>query len=159
MPSSSLPSPRPDDAASAAAPAANRYAQAWFQRVREVDDGTVALLCRSLVQMRRIKRALSSAGFVAGAFLFGAPNLDHGIYSLLIYGTLSCAIGFPVMAASTLAVRLRLIAEAKRHGLTTSAALLLMTRAERCARHLSITLGADEATAALVEAVREPDRP
>ena len=159
MPSSSPPLSRSEDTASAAAPAASRYAQAWFQRVREVDDGTVALLCRSLVQMRHIKRALSAAGFVAGAFIFGAPNLEHGIYSLLIYGTLSCAIGFPVMAASTLAVRLRLIAEAKRHGLTTSAALLLMTRAERRARHLSWMLGTDDATAALVEAVREPDRP
>ena len=87
------------------------------------------------------------------------PNTEYGIYSLLIYGTLACAVGFPVSAAGTLAVRLRLVREAKEHGLSTNAALLLMTRAERGARHLKKFLGTDEAVAQLTEAVREPDRP
>jgi len=113
---------------------------------------------RTLVQLRRIKFGLTGVGFVGGAFVFGVLPLQSWVHMALIYGTLSLLVGMPVMATSTLAVRRLFLKEGQRQGLSRSAAMLVLTRAERQARHLRPFLSFEAKVERLKEAVRDWDR-
>jgi hypothetical protein len=76
---------------------------------------------------------------------------------MLMYGTLAAMVGLPVFAISSLSVRRLFLREGQRHGLSRSAAMLILTRAERRARMLAPWRGTDEKIEALLRAVRDPD--
>lgn len=133
------------------------YSEPWLKRVREVDDDTLDPLLRFLVALRRIRGTVTLTALTTGALLFGIPRMDASLAALMIYGTLALTFAMPVHAVGALAVRRLFLREARRHGLSRSASLLLLTRAERRARHLFPILPTATVTAKLKKAVRDPD--
>ena len=129
-----------------------------MRRVREVDDDTLDALLDELLQLRRTKAVFTGAFFIGGAFITGVPNFSHGLVSLLVYGTLACAMGLPAMAVGSLSVRRLFLRSAQRSGLSKSAAMLAFTRAERRARTLRPFSRREDARKLLHDAVRDPDR-
>ncbi|MCP4498910.1 MAG: hypothetical protein GY822_02955 [Deltaproteobacteria bacterium] len=136
----------------------SQFQEPWMHRAREVDDDTLDFLMTHLVQLHQTKYANSTFGFFGGMFLLGVPNFSHGWVSLLVYGTLAAVVGMPAFAVGSLSVRRLFLREAKEHGLSSSAAMLLLTRAERKALSLRPFLPRDKAQRLLIEAVREPDK-
>jgi hypothetical protein len=134
-----------------------QFVDAWYRRVREVDDATMENLMRLLLRVRRIKHGLAAFAFVGGGMLFGLVPTDNPIYAFLIYATLACMLGMPTLATGTLAVRRIFLKEARRLGLSKSTAMLLLTRAERRARFQRPFVPADDRVEQLVEAVRDWD--
>ncbi len=134
------------------------YSEPWLKRVRDVDDDTLDPLLRFLVALRRIRGTVTLTALVGGALAFGIPRIDASLAALMIYGTLALTFAMPVHAVGALGVRRLFLREARRHGLSRSASLLLLTRAERRARHLFPILPMATVTAKLREAVRDPDR-
>lgn len=133
-----------------------QFTEPWHKRVREVDDDTVAGLLSQLIFLRRMRTAVAVACCVVGALVFGSLNV-HGLYALLIYGTLAAMVGMPVFAIGSLSVRRLFLREARLQGLSRSAAMLVLTRAERGARFLAPWKGTEAQIDALLKAVREPD--
>ena len=133
-----------------------QFVEPWHRRVREVDDDTVAGLLQQLVLLRRLRNSVALACCAAGMAVFGQLNVG-GLYALLIYGVLAGMVGMPVFAIGSLSVRRLFLKEAKRQGLSTSAAVLILTRAERKARFLAPWKPNDMKIDALLQAVREPD--
>jgi hypothetical protein len=148
---------RDPDASAFAAHSGAAFSEPWVRRVRDVDDHTLAGLLRTLVSLRRLKFAVAIAGCLLGALVFGGMNAPNPIYALLIYGTLAGAVGMPIFAISSLSVRRLFLKEGARHGLTRSASMLILTRAERRARLLAPWKSADDKIELLLKAVREPD--
>lgn len=145
-------------AVSSAPQSQSLFVEPWFRRVRDVDDDTLAGMLKLLVQLRRMKLALATAGAVGGALLFGLLRVENPVHALLIYGTLATFVGLPVFAGGTLAVRRLFLQEGARHGISKSATTLILTRAERRARFLSPFAREEDRIEALLRAVREPDR-
>ncbi len=134
------------------------YSEPWLRRVRDVDDDTLDPLLRMLVLLRRIRGSVTVSALIGGALAFGIPRFDAPTGALLIYGTLALTFAMPVHAVGALAVRRLFLVESRRHGLSRSAALLLLTRAERRARHLPPFLTTATTVEKLRDAVRDPDR-
>jgi hypothetical protein len=101
---------------------------------------------------------MTAVGALAGAFSFGVLHAPTPLYAALVYVTLAAIVAMPVMGIATLAVRHLFLREARRHGLSLSASLLVMTRAERRARFLSPFRSVESETRLLVDAVRDWDR-
>ena len=133
-----------------------QFVEPWHRRVREVDDDTVAGLLQQLVMLRRLRNAVALACCGAGMAVFGSLDVQ-GLYALLIYGVLAGMVGMPVFAIGSLSVRRLFLKEARRQGLSTSTAVLILTRAERRARLLAPWRGEEAKIEALLQAVREPD--
>lgn len=133
------------------------FAEPWVRRVRDVDDDTLAGLLRTLMGLRRLKIAVAVGGCVLGAGVFGQLGAPSLVYAILIYGTLAAAVGMPIFAISSLSVRRLFMREGQRHGLSASAAMLILTRAERRARLLAPWKSSDEKLELLLQAVRDPD--
>lgn len=133
------------------------FREPWQQRVRDVDDDTLAGLLKLLLQLRRMKVGITAVGAIAGALVFGVLRVEDPVYALLIHGTLATFFALPVFAGGTLAVRRLFLKEGRRHGISTSASTLILTRAERKARLLSPWKREDDRIEALLRAVREPD--
>lgn len=132
------------------------FQEAWFRQVREVDDATMSHLMRLLLRLRRIKHVLGAVGFTAGAMAFGVLPVDLPT-AVLLHGTLAAMLGFPTLAAGTLAVRRIFLKEAQRLGLSRSTAMLLLTRAERRARFMLPGADVDERVEQLIRAVHSWD--
>ena len=141
---------------SVAAQSQGQFVEPWHRRVREVDDDTVAGLLQQLVMLRRLRSLVAVGCCVAGMAVFGVLNV-HGLYALLMYGVLATMVGMPVFAVGSLSVRRLFLKEAKRQGLSTSAAVLILTRAERRARFLAPWQGEEKKIDELLKAVRDPD--
>jgi hypothetical protein len=133
-----------------------QFREPWLRRVRDVDDDTVAGLLQQLLQLRRLRNAVAAGCSVAGMGVFGLLDVA-GLYALLIYGTLAATVGMPVFAVGSLSVRRLFLRESERQGLSNSAAMLVLTRAERRARFLAPWRSDEQKIAALLAAVREPD--
>ena len=133
-----------------------QFVEPWHKRVREVDDDTVAGLLSQLILLRRMRNLVAFICCVAGMLVFGSLNV-HGLYAVLIYGVLAAMVGMPVFAIGSLSVRRLFLREAKLQGLSRSAAMLVLTRAEREARLLAPWKGTEAQIEALLKAVREPD--
>ena len=133
------------------------FVDPWIQRVSEVDLGTLQELMVFLAQMRQFRRRVILGALIVGAFMFGIPDLSYGIYSLLVYGTLSLVCGLCTMAAGSLTVRHLFLKEAARLGLTRPTSLLLFTRAQRRARWMSPFLSSEAQVRELASAVVEMD--
>ncbi len=135
-----------------------QFSDPWIRRVRDVDDHTLAGLLRTLLALRRMKFAMAFGGAGLGALAFGFLPVADPLYAALIYGTLACAVGLPLFAVSSLSVRWLFLKESLRHGLSVSASVLVLTRAERRARFMNPTASTDHKVELLLRAVREPDR-
>ncbi|MDP2341313.1 MAG: hypothetical protein Q8O67_10160 [Deltaproteobacteria bacterium] len=133
-----------------------QFVEPWHRRVREVDDDTVAGLLQQLVLLRRLRNLVAVGCCLAGMAVFGFLEV-HGLYAALIYGVLALMVGMPVFAVGSLSVRRLFLKEARRQGLSTSAAVLVLTRAERRARTLAPWRGEDKKIDELLKAVRDPD--
>lgn len=133
-----------------------QFREPWLRRVRDVDDDTVAGLLQQLLSLRRLRNTVAAVASIAGMGIFGLLEV-HGVYALLIYGTLAAAVGTPVFAIGSLSVRHLFLRESLAQGLSPAAAMLVFTRAERRARFLAPWRGDDDKIAALLAAVREPD--
>ncbi len=129
-----------------------------MRRVREVDDATLDDLLATLVNLRRIKLGLGVAGFFGGMFAFGILPLESWLHMVLIYGTLAMLGMLPAMGIGSLAVRRLFLKDATSRGLSSSAAMLVLTRANRKARHMLPLLSCDTQVERLHEAVRDWDR-
>jgi hypothetical protein len=143
-------------ATSMASHAAGQFREPWLRRVRDVDDDTLAGLLQQLLQLRRMRNAVAAVCCGAGMAVFGLLSVG-GIYALLIYGTLAAAVGMPVFAVGSLSVRRLFLRESRSQGLSASAAMLVLTRAERRARFLAPWRSDEAKITALLAAVREPD--
>lgn len=144
-------------ASSSAPRAGSTFVEPWVRRVREVDDATLGALMRFLLALRRIKLGVAGLASIAGASLFGVLPVDNALYATLLYGTLAATTGLPAAAIGGLAVRRLFLREARRYGLSTSTALLLLTRGERRARHLVPRLSLDGHLEPVCHAVRAWD--
>jgi hypothetical protein len=143
---------------SASAPMSlSQFVEPWHLRVRDVDDATMTSLLRSLAELLRTKYALTSVSAVVGASLFGALPVDL-VYALMMHVVLACMAAFPTHGIATLIVRGMFLREARKSGLSGSAAMLLMVRAERRARSLRVWTPLDTAVVAMHDAVRDMDR-
>ncbi|MBM4280740.1 MAG: hypothetical protein FJ137_08265 [Deltaproteobacteria bacterium] len=139
-----------------AAQSESQFREPWLRRVRDVDDDTVAGLLQQLVSLRRLRNAVAATACGAGVGIFGLLDV-HGVYALLIYGTLAAAVGMPVFAIGSLSVRRLFLRESLAQGLSPTASMLVLTRAERRARLVAPWRSEDDKIAALLAAVREPD--
>lgn len=133
-----------------------QFVEPWFRRVRDVDDDTVAGLLHQLLTLRRLRNIVATLCCVAGVGIFGLLQVT-GLYALLIYGVLAATVGLPVFAIGSLSVRRLFLHEARQQGLSTSAAVLILTRAERRTRSLAPWQAEARKIDALLHAVREPD--
>jgi hypothetical protein len=134
----------------------DQFIEPWHRRVRDIDDHTIAGLVQQVILLRRIRNFVAIGCCVAGMGIFGALNVS-GLYAVLIYGVLAAMVGMPVFAVGSLSVRRLFLREARRQGLSSSAAMLVLTRAERAARTLSPLLSEETKVERLLLAVREPD--
>jgi hypothetical protein len=135
---------------------ADQFREPWLRRVRDVDDDTLAGLLQQLLQLRRLRNAVAALCCAVGMGVFGLLSVG-GVYALLIYGTLAATVGMPVFAVGSLSVRRLFLRESGAQGLSTTAAMLVLTRAERRARFLAPWRSDDAKVNALLAAVREPD--
>jgi hypothetical protein len=133
-----------------------QFVEPWARRVRDVDDDTLAGLLKTLVGLRRLKFGVTGACAAAGALVFGLVKTGL-VEALLIHGTLAAFVALPVFAGGSLAVRRLFLREARRHGLSKSASMLVLTRAERRARCLLPWRRDEQKVELLLRAVREPD--
>ena len=133
-----------------------QFIEPWHKRVRDVDDLTVAGLVQQLIGLRRLRNVVAAVSCVGGMMVFGQLQIA-GVYALLIYGVLAAMVGLPVFAIGSLSVRRLFLREARNQGLSPSAAMLVLTRAERAARFLRPWWATEKKIAALLAAVREPD--
>jgi hypothetical protein len=133
-----------------------QFVEPWHRRVRDVDDDTVAGLLQQLIFLRRMRNFVAVACCVLGMGVFGSLAV-HGLYAVLIYGVLAAMVGMPVFAIGSLSVRRLFLREARQQGLSRSAAMLVLTRAEREARLLAPWKGTEAQIDTLLKAVREPD--
>jgi hypothetical protein len=142
----------------ASAPYASQaFLEPWMRRVVEVDDETLKVLLGHLLSLRRLKAGVVVGAAVLGGLVFGVLPVDKLLHAALIYGTLAAFIALPTFAGATLAVRKLFLDEAVRSGLSRSTATLVLTRAERRARWLSLFARDEERVTKLVLAVRDPD--
>jgi hypothetical protein len=139
-----------------AAHSGGQFVEPWLRRVREVDDHTMNGLLKTLVGLRRLKYGVTAATAVAGSLVFGIVDAP-ALYALMIHATLAAFVALPVFGGGSLAVRRLFLREAKRQGVSKSASMLILTRAERRARLLAPWKGTDEKLDLLLKAVREPD--
>ena len=150
----------PTDASVAVVPFAahsgGQFVEPWVRRVREVDDDTLAGLLKTLVTLRRLKYGITAVTAIAGSFVFGLLNTNP-LYALLIHATLAAFVALPVFGSGSLAVRRLFLREARRHGLSNSTSVLILTRAERRARFLAPWRREDDKIELLLKAVRDPD--
>jgi hypothetical protein len=133
-----------------------QFREPWLRRVRDVDDDTVAGLLQQLLSLRRLRNTVAAIACGAGMGIFGFLDV-HGVYAMLIYGTLAAAVGMPVFAIGSLSVRRLFLRESLAQGLSPAASMLVFTRAERRARFLAPWRSDDDKIATLLSAVREPD--
>lgn len=139
------------------APSSNTaFREPWLRRVRDVDDDTLAGLLQQLLGLRRLRNAVATVCSVLGMVVFGALN-TNGLYQALLYGILAFSVGMPVFAVGSLSVRRLFLREAAQQGLSRAASMLVLTRAERRARWLLPLQAQEQAIAALMHAVRDPD--
>lgn len=134
------------------------YLEPWMRRVRDIDDATLDDLLATLVNLRRIKVGLGVTGFFGGMFAFGVLPLDSWLHMILIYGTLAMLGALPAMGIGSLAVRRLFLKDARSRGLSPSAAMLVLTRANRKARHMLPVVRTDAQVERLHEAVRDWDQ-
>lgn len=134
----------------------DQFVEPWHKRVRDIDDDTVAGLLQQLISLRRLRNSVAVLCCVLGMGVFGSLDVA-GLYALLIYGVLAGMVGMPVFAIGSLSVRRLFLREARRQGLSRSAAMLVLTRAERRARLLAPWRSEDAKIDTLLKAVREPD--
>lgn len=118
-------------ATTAAASSRAAFFDPRFRRVRDVDDATMSHLLRLLLRLRRIKHALAASGFLGGAVWSAGLPLADPLHAFLFQATFASMVGMPALGTGTLAVRRIFLRESVRLGLSRSAALLLLTRAER----------------------------
>jgi hypothetical protein len=143
---------------SASAPMSlTQFVEPWHLRVRDVDDATMTSLLRSLAELNRTKYALTTVAAVVGASVFGVLPVPLG-YALMMHVVLACMAAFPTHGIATLIVRGMFLREAKKSGLSGSAAMLLLVRAERRARTLRMWNSLDTSVVAMRDAVRDMDR-
>lgn len=138
--------------------AESRFLEPWMRRVRDVDDHTLAGLLRSLVQLRRLRNAVTLGAGLLGAFVFGLLRTANPLYGVMIHVFLAFLVGLPVFAIGSLSVRRLFLRDAHAQGLSHSAGILVLTRATRRARFLAPWKRTDEHVEALLHAVRDPDR-
>jgi len=134
-----------------------QFVEPWHLRVRDVDDGTMTSLLRTLAELRRTKMALTAASAFVGAGFFGVLPVDI-VYALMMHVVLACMAALPTHGIATLVVRGMFLREARRNGLSASASMLLMVRAERRARGLRFFTPIDTAVVEMRDAVRDMDR-
>ena len=134
-----------------------QFVEPWLRRVRDVDDDTMAGLLQQLLLLRRLRNAVAFACCVVGMAIFGVLDV-HGLYAALMYGILAATVGMPVFAIGSLSVRRLFMRESMRQGLSRSASVLVLTRAERRCRLLAPWKAHDDKIEALLHAVRDPDR-
>ncbi|MCC7072783.1 MAG: hypothetical protein IT383_15760 [Deltaproteobacteria bacterium] len=146
-----LPVPLPDPFAPGQK---GRFVEPWLIRVRDVDDHTLTGLLKTLVQLRRIRNVATAAAALGGSLVFG---LLESPYALLIHATLAAFTALPVFAMGSLAIMRLFLKDARRSGLSKSAGVLVLTRAQRRARTLAPWQGEDAAVELLRKAVRDPD--
>jgi hypothetical protein len=139
-----------------AAQSQGQFIEPWHRRVRDIDDLTIAGLLQQLIVLRRMRNVVAVLCCVAGMGVFGALQIG-GLYAVLIYGILAGMVGMPVFAIGTLSVRRLFLREARDQGLSLSAGVLVLTRAEREARFMSPFLSTETKVDRLLKAVREPD--
>ncbi len=144
--------PAPVDAQSRAA-----FLEPWLPRPVNVDDATLDSLLRTLVQQRRFKFVLAGLAAVGGAFSFGLLSTGNVLYDVLMHLTLALTFGFPTLGIGSICVRQLFLAEAKRNGLSRTAAMLVLTRAERKARHKNPFAPTDALCDELADTVRAWD--
>ncbi|MBI1944608.1 MAG: hypothetical protein HYS27_02870 [Deltaproteobacteria bacterium] len=145
----SVPAPDPFAAGSK-----GQFVEPWLVRVRDVDDDTMAGLLKTLVQLRRIRAGATVLAALAGALVFGVLDTP---YALIIHATLAAFTALPVFSVGTLAIMRLFLKETQRSGLSKSAGVLILTRAQRRARLLAPWKGDDAAVELLFKAVRDPD--
>lgn len=133
------------------------YLEPWMRRVRDVDDATLDDLLATLVNLRRIKVGLGVTGFFGGMFAFGVLPLGNWLHMILIYGTLAMLGALPALGIGSLAVRRLFLKDARSRGLSPSAAMLVLTRANRKARHMLPLVRTQEQVERLHDAVRDWD--
>ncbi len=146
-----LPVPLPDPFA---AGSKGQFVEPWLVRVRDVDDDTLTGLLKALLLLRRIRNIATAAAAAAGALVFGLLDTP---YALIIHATLAAFTALPVFSVGSLAVMRLFLQDARRSGLSRSAGVLVLTRAQRRARTLPPWKGEDAALEALRKAVRDPD--
>lgn len=146
-----LPVPLPDPFA---AGSKGQFLEPWLVRVRDVDDHTMNGLLKTLLQLRRIRNVATALAAVGGALVFGV--LDSR-YALILHATLAAFTALPVFAVGSLAIMRLFLKDARRSGLSRSAGVLVLTRAQRRARTLPPWKGEDAAVELLRKAVRDPD--
>ena len=147
-----LPAPLPDPFA---AHSQGQFAEPWLRRVRDVDDDTLAGLLKTLVGLRRLRLGATAFAAVAGALVFGLLDTP---YAILIHATLAAFTALPVFSVGSLAIMRLFMKEARRAGLSQSAGVLVLTRAQRRARLLAPWKGEEATVELLRRAVRDPDR-
>jgi len=134
------------------------FVEAYFRRVREVDDGVMAHLMQLLLRLRRTKHTLVVGGLVVvGGLAFGTLPVSDPLYAVMICSTLALMVGMPTFATGSLAVRRIFLKEAQRLSLSRSTAMLLLTRAERRARFMRPFWKPEERIEMLISAVRSWD--
>lgn len=146
-----LPVPLPDPFA---AGSKGQFVEPWQQRVRDVDDDTLAGLLKTLVQLRRIRAGATVLAALCGSLVFGVLDTP---YALIIHATLAAFTALPVFSVGTLAIMRLFLKETQRSGLSQSAGVLILTRAQRRARLLAPWKADDAAVEVLSKAVRDPD--
>ena len=137
-----------------AAGSKGQFVEPWLVRVRHVDDDSLAALLKTLVQLRRIRAGATVAAAICGALVFGVLDTP---YALIIHATLAAFTALPVFSVGTLAIMRLFLKETQRSGLSRSAGVLILPRAQRRARLLAPWRGDDAAVEELLKAVRDPD--
>ena len=132
----------------------SHFVEPWLQRVRDVDDDTMAGLLKTLVQLRRLRAGATALAAVGGTLVFGVLDTP---WALIIHATLAAFTALPVFSVGSLAIMQLFLQDARRAGLSKSAGVLVLTRAQRRARLLAPWRGDDAAVELLRRAVRDPD--
>jgi len=134
------------------------FVEPWVRRVRDIDDDTLAGLLQQLIALRRLRNVVAAVACTFGMSIFGVIGTVPVGYLVLMYAVLAVSVGFPVFAVGSLSVRRLFLREAEGQGLSKAASMLVLTRAERRARLLAPWRSNDAKIAALIDAVRDPDR-
>lgn len=137
-----------------AAHSQGQFVEPWLRRVRDVDDDTLAGLLKTLVALRRLRLGATAFAAIGGALVFGVLDTP---YAIIIHATLAAFTALPVFSVGSLAIMRLFLKETRRAGLSPSAGVLVLTRAQRRARLLAPWHGDDATVELLLKAVRDPD--
>lgn len=137
-----------------AAHSQGQFVEPWLRRVRDVDDDTLASLLKTLVGLRRLRLGATAFAALAGSLVFGLLDTP---YAVIIHATLAAFTALPVFSVGSLAIMRLFMKEARRAGLSRSAGVLVLTRAQRRARLLAPWRSEDALVEMLRKAVRDPD--